>query len=211
MKKPLDVLSKIAFAQNRRDEVPNQELAKEIIANEDREAIQILIEHLSHKSKAIQNDCIKVIYEIGESRPDLIVRYFEIFLEMLDTKNNRLQWGVMTALNYIAHVKPQETFYHLPRILETAEKGSVITRDHAINIIITLADTEKYRTGAFALLREQLLGSPINQFAMYAERTVPIIDKDNKEQFIKILETRMQDLEKESQKKRVEKIIRKLS
>ncbi len=211
MKKPLDVLSKIASAQNRRDEVPNQELAKEIIANEDRKAIQILIEHLSHKNKVIQNDCIKVIYEIGESRPDLIVRYFEIFLEMLDTKNNRLQWGVMTALNYIAHVKPQETFYHLPRILETAEKGSVITRDYAINIIITLADTEKYRTEAFALLREQLLGSPVNQFAMYAERTVPIIDKDNKEQFIKILETRMPDLEKESQKKRVEKIIRKLS
>ncbi len=211
MKKPLDVLSKIASALNRRDEVPNQELAKEIIANEDREAIQILIEHLSHKSKAIQNDCIKVIYEIGESRPDLIVPYFEIFLEMLGSKNNRLQWGVMTALNCIAHLKPQETFYHLPRILETAEKGSVITRDHAINIIITLANTEKYRTEAFALLREQLLGSPVNQFAMYAERTVPVVDKDNKEQFIKILETRMQDLQKESQKKRVEKIIRKLS
>ncbi|TXN38238.1 hypothetical protein FVB32_08075 [Flagellimonas hymeniacidonis] len=211
MKIPLDVLSKIASALNRRDEVPNQELAKEIIADEDRQAIQILIEHLSHKNKAIQNDCIKVIYEIGESRPDLIVSYFEIFLEMLGSKNNRLQWGVMTALNYIAHLKPQETFHHLPRILETAEKGSVITRDHAINIIITLANTEKYRTEAFALLREQLLGSPINQFAMYAERTVPVVDKDNKEQFIKILETRMQDLQKESQKKRVEKIIRKLS
>ena len=46
---------------------------------------------------------------------------------------------------------------------------------------------------------------------MYAERTLPIINENNKKEFIDILIQRFDELEKESQKKRIEKVLKKLN
>ena len=211
MEKSINVLSKIASALNRRDEVPNQELAKIIVTLQNKEAIQELIQNLGHTDKAIQNDCIKVLYEIGMITPDLITDYFDTFLELLDNKNNRLQWGGMIALNTIVHLNADKTYNNLPYIIKSAEKGSVITRDHAVNIIISLAKTKNYEKDAFSLLMEQLLKSPTNQFPMYAERSIPLINENNKRDYLKILNERLPDIEKESKKKRVEKIVKRFT
>src|SRR6266513_422108 len=97
----MTVLDKLATALNRRDEVPNQELAKEIVRSNDRRAVKELIENLAHKDKNIQSDCIKVLYEVGEREPALIAPYYNEFGKLLDSKNNRLVWGAMTALDSI--------------------------------------------------------------------------------------------------------------
>ena len=95
----MSILGKLASSLNRRDEVPNQELAKQIADKDDREAVKELVVNLSNNSKDIQNDCIKVLYEIGERKPALIAAYAKEFIDLLDHKNNRLQWGAMTAIN----------------------------------------------------------------------------------------------------------------
>ena len=100
----MKVLSKIASALNRRDEEPNQELAKEIVETTNKEAVEELVENLTNKNKAIQNDCIKVLYEIGEHQPAMIADHMDSFLALLNSKNNRLQWGAMTALNGISTI-----------------------------------------------------------------------------------------------------------
>ena len=43
----------------------HQELAKEIVLSKNKKAVKELIENLFNK-KAIQNDCVKVFYEVGE-------------------------------------------------------------------------------------------------------------------------------------------------
>ncbi len=58
-------LPKLASSLGRRDEKPNQELE--------------LVENLNYKDKNIQRDCIKVIYEIGESKPALLSDYAKEF------------------------------------------------------------------------------------------------------------------------------------
>jgi hypothetical protein len=45
---------------------------------------------------------------------------------------------------------------------------------------------------------------------MYVEMSAPVIDADNRERFRKLIEKRAHDLEKESQKKRVAKVLKKL-
>src|SRR4051812_15144018 len=125
----MKALEKLASSSGRRDEVPNQELAMEIIKKSDQDAIKELIENLANKSKDIQNDCIKVLYEIGEKDPKLIAPYHADFVKLLDNKNNRLQWGGMEALNTIALEKPDIVFKSLSKLIEVAEKGSVITKD----------------------------------------------------------------------------------
>lgn len=207
----MDIFNKLASVQGRKDEVPNQELAHIIAKNSDKSGVEEVIGYLSHKSKGVQQDAIKVLYEIGEHKPELIAPYLEQFMQLLTSKNNRMQWGGMTALHYITPLKPAEIYDHIAHILEVADQGSVITRDHAVNILIALASVSEYTENALSLLAEQLLTSPENQLAMYAERTLPVVNTGNKERFAAILKDRLGDIEKESRKKRIERVIKKLS
>ncbi len=84
----MTVLHKLASALNRRDEVPNQELAQRIIEAGDKTAIRELVENLGHRDKNIQSDCIKVLYEIGERRPELIAKYYKEFGTLLESSKN---------------------------------------------------------------------------------------------------------------------------
>ncbi len=204
----MSIIEKLASSLNRRDQLPNQELAKDIVLSKNKKAVKELVENLSNK-KAIQNDCIKVLYEIGEQEPKLIADYIHEFVEQLDSKNNRLQWGAMTALGTITNERPKEIYTILPTILEVADKGSVITKDHAVTILIKLCATKNYADGAFTLLIEQLLKSPTNQLPMYAERAVPVVNEKNKTLFVKTLTSRLNDIEKDTKRKRVEKVIKK--
>src|SRR5882757_2347250 len=121
----MSVIEKLAVSLGRRDEVPNQELARHVAAREDKAAVKELVENLAHKNKDIQNDCIKVLYEIGAVKPKLISPYLKEFLKLLDSKNNRLQWGAMTALGCFVKEKPAEIFAALGKILDAADRGSV--------------------------------------------------------------------------------------
>jgi hypothetical protein len=191
--------------------VPNQDLAKQITAKNDKAGVQELVDHLSHKSKDIQNDCIKVLYEIGVLKPALIASYAKVFLALLVHKNNRLQWGGMTALSCITLENPKAIYAALPKIMDAANNGSVITRDQAVNILIKLCSVKQYADAAFTLLVEQLTSCPTNQLPMYAENSIPVINEKNKARFIKALSSRFDDLEKDTQRKRIEKVIKKVN
>jgi hypothetical protein len=207
----MTIIAKLASSLNRRDEIPNQELAKKVASSNDRKAIKELIDNLSNKSKDIQNDCIKVLYEIGECKPTLVSGYAKEFIALLDSKNNRLQWGAMTALSTITRENPKAIYSALPKIIDAAGKGSVITKDYAVNILIKLCSVKQYTDIAFSLLIEQLQTSPTNQLPMYAENAMPIINDGNKKLFIKTLISRLGDIEKDTKRKRVEKVIKKIS
>src|ERR687888_2794867 len=98
----MPVVSQLASSLGRRDEVPNQELARHLVEQRDKTAIQEIVENLCSKDKNIQADCIKVLYEIGSVEPNLIADYAEDFVKLLRSKNNRLVWGGMTALAAVA-------------------------------------------------------------------------------------------------------------
>ncbi|MDR6785655.1 hypothetical protein ABIE26_004365 [Pedobacter africanus] len=206
----MSVIEKLSTSLGRRDEVPNQELARQIVQKKDTNAVQELMSNLNHKSKAIQSDCLKVIYEIGALEPKMIAGNADELVALLSSKNNRLQWGAMTALNAIVLEMPGLIFEQLPLLVAVAEKGSVITKDHLMAILIKLCSIPEYAASAFSLFNEQLMSSATNQLPMYAENAVPVINESNKAVFIKTLNSRIDEIEKESKRKRVEKVIKKL-
>jgi len=207
----MTIISKLASSLNRRDEVPNQELAKQIAKANDTKAVKELFENLRNKSKDIQHDCIKVIYETGMLKPDLVAGYIRELLALLTHKNNRLQWGAMIALHIIVNEDPKAIYAALPKIMDAADKGSVITNDHCIGILIKMCSVKKYAADAFALLNERLKKSPGNQLPMYAENALPIINETNKAAFIQTLQSKLGNIEKDTKRARVEKIIKKLT
>lgn len=207
----MTVLDKLATALNRRDEVPNQELAIDIVHTNDRNAVKELVENLAHKDKNIQSDCIKVLYEIGERQPALIAPYYREFGKLLDSKNNRLVWGAMTALDSITKKEPKGVYSLLAKVLDLADSGSVITRDHAVGILVQLGTMKQYADKCWPLLVGQLLTCPNNQFPMYAEMSLALVNDKNKGALQKAMTQRFDGLEKESQKKRVAKVLKRLN
>lgn len=207
----MTIIDKLATSINRRDEIPNQELAKQIAGSNDKKAVKELIDNLRNKNKDIQNDCIKVIYEIGAVKPNLVADFSKELIELLDNKNNRLQWGAMIALDTITNEIPKTIYKALGKIIDVADKGSVITNDHCVGILIKLCGIKEYAESAFSLLNERLKISPTNQLPMYAENALPIINEKNKTTFIKTLSSRLADIEKDTKRIRVEKVIKKLT
>ena len=206
----MTVINRLACSLGRRDEVPNQELAQQILKSKNQRAVRELVENLANPDKNIQSDCIKVLYEIGERQTDLIAPYDKEFLALLESRNNRLVWGAMTALDCIAAVNPRGIFQSLSKIIAAADQGSVITKDHFVGILIKLAATKNYADTALSLLLDELKVCATNQLPMYAERSVGAITADYQSSFVKVLATRLVNVEKESQRRRIEKVMRKV-
>ena len=206
----MSIIDKLASSLDRRDEIPNQELAKCIADSNDKKSVKELVESLNHKNSGVQSDCIKVLYETGIRKPQLIAVYIDEFIALLDNKNNRLQWGAMKALDILTNENPAAVYSALAKIVAVADKGSVITNDHCIGILIKFCAIPEYNKDAFSLLNERLMKSPANQLPAYAENALPVINERNKAVFIKTLSSRLDDIEKKTKRLRVEKVIKKL-
>jgi hypothetical protein len=190
----MSILNRLASLQNRRDEVPNQELARDLAASKDKKGVREVAENLWNKDKNIQADCIKVLYEVGYLEPKLIAGYAEDFVKLLKSKNNRLVWGAMTALAEVAKADPDMVFKNLDAIKKAKETGSVITIDNAISALaFTASANQKYNQVIFPYLLSHLSSCRPKEVPQHAERTFPAVNAGNKSDFIKLLEKRMED------------------
>ena len=204
----MSILNRLASLQNRRDEVPNQELARDLAARRDKTGIREIAENLWNKDRDIQSDCIKVLYEIGYIDASLIAGYADDFIKLLKSKNNRLVWGAMTALAETAKVDAEVIFKNLDAIKKAKETGSVITVDNAISALaFTASANPKYNAVIFPDLLRHLSSCRPKEVPQHAERTFPAVNAGNKNEFIKILEKRTEDLSG-SGPARVKKLIR---
>ena len=191
----MSVIDKLAHSLGRRDEIPNQELARDLAARKDKKGIREVVENLWHKDKNIQADCIKVLYEVGSIEPTLIADYTDDFVKCLKSKNNRLVWGGMTALAEVAKANPDEVFKNLDAIKKAKETGSIITIDNSISTLAwTAAASQKYSEFIFPYLLDHLSSCRPKEVPQHSEKTLPAVKPSNKADFIKVLENRMDDL-----------------
>jgi hypothetical protein len=206
----MSVLGRLASALERNDERPNVELAEELAASGDAAAIGELVAALSGGTTAVQNDAIKVLYEIGTRKPDLVAPYAGAFLALLGSRNNRNIWGALQALESIAATVPGELAANLDAILAAADKGSVIAKDKAMQILATLAVRGHAKRAVPALL-SRMKDAASNQFPMYAEIAAPVIGPADRAAFRAILEARLVKIPQSAKRKRVEKVLKRLS
>jgi len=207
----MSVIGKLSTSLGRNDETPNSELALLIAGSEDREAVKELVDNLVNQNKWIQSDCIKVLYEVAEQKPELIAPYNDVFISLLDSKNNRLVWGAMTALDHISNVNPDKIYRYLPRILDAGDKGSVISKDHVVSILVKLAGNREYHHEVSGILLDQLSTCPPNQLPMYAENAFAVLSQDYSDALSELLRARLGQFDKESKRKRVEKVIARIA
>jgi hypothetical protein len=184
----MSVLHKIAFYQERRDEVPNQELAHALAQTRNPADIRTIAENLQNKESNIQSDCLKVLYELGYIAPDLIAEYVEDFIKLLKHRNNRMVWGGMIALSTIAGLQVDKIFPHLELIKKTLQEGSVITNDAGIKTLAAIAaQKEEYRLQILPYLLVRLANARPADAPRYAENILPAINSADKTEFIILL------------------------
>ncbi len=206
----MSILELLSSASGRKDNKQNKKLAAEIASHSNAEAIKEMVENLNHSNKNIQSDCIDTLYEVGYRKPELIANYSKQFLQLLKSRNNRLVWGGMIALSTITELKPKEIFSALDTIMLTVSKGSVITIDAGVIILIKLTKHAENYDIINPLLMEQLRICPFIQLPMYSERAIECITSNNKAEFLELLKNRYPECERDSQKKRLGKIMKRL-
>jgi len=205
----MSVLDRLASALERNDERPNVELAEALVAKPDKAAIALLADALSIGTVAVQNDAIKVLYEIGGRAPELAAPHAEAFFALLGSKNNRNVWGALSAIDTIAGVRAKDVGAHLKAILAAADKGSVIAKDKAMSTLSKLAVAGEPK--AMPVLLDRLEAAAPNQFPMYAELAAVAVNPAHRARLTAILEARLERIEQPAKRARVEKVLRKLS
>jgi hypothetical protein len=208
----MTALSLLACSLGRRDEQPNEQLALQIIQSKNDSWVMELVENLENKDKNIQSDCIKVLYEVGQrGAPELIAPYLQQFIKLITGKNNRLVWGAMYAIDAITLIRYDEVIRNLATIMQAVDKGSVITIDCGISILSKLCSFKIHSPTVFPLLVEQIKKCPVKQVPMYAEKSFQYIQKENIKEYQELLKERYSEMSSDSQKKRIEKILKKIS
>ncbi|PLX06780.1 MAG: hypothetical protein C0596_13835 [Marinilabiliales bacterium] len=165
------------------------------------------MENLTNKDKRVQSDCIKTLYETSYIKPVLIKEYLPAFIELLNSKNNILVWGSMIAIWKITPFEHKETFANFELINKTIKNGSVITIDAGVGILAELNKFEEYKEKTDPAIEEILWNCPIKQLAQYCERILPSITNSNAELYSILINKRISEIEKESQAKRLNKVL----
>lgn len=206
----MSVLQQIAYYLNIRDEIPNQELAKKLAQEEDMEGLAEIAAHLTDKNASVASDCIKVIYETGYLKPELIASYAQDFIGLLTSKNNRVVWGAMIALSTIADINPRPIAAQLPQILAVMEKGSVITIVSGVRTLGKLFSAVPEQADKAMPYLSNLLETCIpRDVATHGESLLPMMSAQNADVFRLIFESRVPDMSA-SQARRMRAVLKKM-
>jgi hypothetical protein len=205
------ILHQLASSLGRRNEKPNIDLAVKMAKTGNQDQVSELISVLTSNQASLRNDAIKVLYEIGERKPEMISKYVKDFLQALDHIDNRMKWGAMTALSSVSKSNPLLLAPYLVNIVKAMDEGSVITRDHGIYILSHLATLKKHHKDCMELLLEQVEKAPVNQMPMYAEKTAEVISGPYIKRFLAVVAKRKDVLEIPSKARRIEKLVKHLN
>ena len=205
------MLERLACKLGHNDETPNIELAEELCRNNDTAGIKEIVDGFIGADKAVANDCIKVLYEVGERNPELIADYVNEFITHLRSKNNRLAWGSMTALAKIVKYAPKPIFEKLSLVKAAYEDGSVITVDNSISVFAGLCNVnENYAKEVLPILINHLQKCRPKDVPQHAERVSVCFNSRNAGTFIEVLKNRLPNLVATGQT-RVKKLLKGLS
>jgi len=207
----MGVLDRLANSLGRNDEQPNIALAEALAASGDTAAVAELVLALAGRDRAAANNAVKVLYEIGERRPELIAPHAGAFFDALNSGNNRLVWGGLSALAAITASRPEAVAVRLPEILVAAGRSSVIAKDRTVAILATLAAMPDSAPDAWTLLLDALRTSAANQTPMYAEMALQAAPANDPAALAGVIGRRLADIGPPAKRARLEKVLRKLA
>jgi hypothetical protein len=189
------VLERISFSLHRRDEVPNQELARSLAGSRDSRGIAECAQNLWNPNRAIRSDCLKVLYEIGYLAPDLIAPHVEGFLKLLSDRNNRMVWGALIALATIGSLKPTQIWKRIDAVIRATETGSLISLVWGIRTLARVAAAKKeYRERILPKLLGHLESCNPRDVPTHLESMIPALGKSDTGKLLAVVDSRKKEM-----------------
>lgn len=104
-----------------------------------------LIVAIDKKDKSAAHQAIDYLEDNGKDQPEALTGYVKTFGELIESKDNRLVWGAMYCLRYIASVDAKLVKPYLDKVRHLLVEGSVISQDNAAWIIGYLANDDNLK------------------------------------------------------------------
>ena len=203
MSKKTSLASRLSRSMGRKDEGPNIELAGDLVANRNSEAIAELAALTGMSERPLRRDAIKVLYEIARAAPDLIAPHREIFVQLLASADNRTIWGSLQVLDAIAGTEADFVAKNLNAILDAADRSSVIARDKTMSILCRLNGDSRFARVVSPIILQRLRHAAPNQFPMYAQLAATTMPQEHHAALANIITDRRRQISSPARQKRL--------
>ena len=204
----MSVLERLASSVGRRDEEPNRDVARQIVAGQDQAGVLELVAALDTRDSNLRSDALKALYEVGALDPFLIAPHTQRFVALLGERSNRMVWGAMMALAAVASQQADELFPQRNAVLKAMASGSVITVDAGVRALAGIASArDEYRTALVPELLRHLKTCRPKDVPQHSEAILPAVNAPHAAEFVAVLEKRLPNLTG-SQAARVRKVMR---
>lgn len=193
-----DLLARLAISVGRSDEMPNLELAADIVFADDADAVSILIAVIERHDDVHAPDAARVVAEVGTRAPELVLGHAERLIEMIDPARREMLPFTMLALSPVAskHAEAlwpsRDLFWQaLADLTQPAE----LPQAGAVRLLASLcaAGPDYARTLAGGLV--DLLGKCMpRDVAFFAESVLPALGAAHSHRAKPVLDRRLKEL-----------------
>lgn len=127
----VDELSKLDGKDPKRDKAPSavQALAQELIASSDAQAVLRHAIALEDDRETTANQAARLIQELAEVKPELLVPLIERFSRLLVSKNRRVVASCAAALAPLSRIAPAKVAKQLPLLTQNWEQTTEEGKD----------------------------------------------------------------------------------
>lgn len=193
-----DVLGRLAVAMHRHDDMPNQELAANIVFHLDHEAVGILVGAIERGDDVNASDAARVLCEVGNRDEELLYPVQERLVALCQEGPSAMLPFAMYALSPIAE-RVAEQLWDLREllwsVLQDGAEHAEMARAAAVRLLSALCASgpDYARTLAGGLV--DLLGKCMpKDVALYAESVLPALGAAHSHRAKPVLDRRMKEL-----------------
>lgn len=193
-----DIVDRLAVSMHRYDEIPNLELAANIVFHLDREAVSILIGVLERRDDVYGPDAARVIAEVASRDAELVEPYLERMVALVSDDNWEMLPFVMCGLAPMGDQVAEDLWDYRELFWEVLHNGNCeaeLAQAAAVKLLSAMcaAGPDYARTLAGGLV--DLLGKcmPCN-VAMYAEAVLPALGTAHSHRAKPVLDRRIKEL-----------------
>jgi hypothetical protein len=193
-----DLLARLAVSVGRSDEMPNLELAADIVFADDADAVSTLISVIERHDDVHAPDAARVVAEVGTRAPELVAAHAERLIELIDATRREMLPFTMLALSPVAskHAEAlwpsRDLFWQaLADLTQPAE----LAQAGAVRLLASLcaAGPDYARTLAGGLV--DLLGKCMpRDVAFFAESVLPALGAAHSHRAKPVLDRRLKEL-----------------
>jgi hypothetical protein len=193
-----DLLSRLAVAMNRHDDMPNQELAANIVFHLDTEAVDLLVHCIERGDDVHAPDAARVLCEVGSRDVELLYGVEERLIHLCQSGQEDMLAFAMFALSPVAErvsVHLWDMRDVLWNVLADDNQHAEMARAAAVRLLSALCASgpDFARTLAGGLV--DLLGKCMpKDVALYAESVLPALGTAHSHRAKPVLDRRMKEL-----------------